>query len=224
MIAEIVFEHLKNGGLLYEILSGLAKIAATETRPGMPRSARPMRLLIRVMNHDFLHRCLGMDRARTLYEELEPQLRSEAHFWLQRASLELEDGIIGLAENFIYQARGIAPDDPLIETTFAHFLFQKALHQPTAIDAPDLVANAMGLLKAATVNKGRTDPHPYHILGSQGLAWSRRGLDSFEKKRDYLEDLRRVMLEATHRHPKGDMIKTLYDAVEEEYLSLALRA
>jgi hypothetical protein len=224
VIAEIVFEHLKNGGLLYEILSGLAKIAATETRPGMPRSARPMRLLIRVMNHDFLHRCLGMDRARTLYEELEPQLRSEAHFWLQRASLELEDGIIGLAENFIYQARGIAPDDPLIETTFAHFLFQKALHQPTAIDAPDLVANAMGLLKAATVNKGRTDPHPYHILGSQGLAWSRRGLDSFEKKRDYLEDLRRVMLEATHRHPKGDMIKTLYDAVEEEYLSLALRA
>jgi len=80
VIAEIVFEHLKNGGLLYEILSGLAKIAATETRPGMPRSARPMRFLIRVMNHDFLHRCLGMDRARTLYEELEPQLRSKRTF------------------------------------------------------------------------------------------------------------------------------------------------
>lgn len=224
VIAEIVFEYLKNGGLLYEIISGLAKVAATETRPGMPRSARPMRLLIRVLNHDFLHQCVGTNLARNLYDDLEPQLRSEAHFWLQRASLELEDGIIGLAGNFIYQARGIAPDDPLIEISFAHFLFQKALNQPNAIDASDFVANAMGLLRVATANRGKTDAHPYHILGSQGLAWSRRGLDTFEKKRDYLEELRRVMLEAVDRHPKDNMIKSVQLAVEDEYFSLALRA
>jgi hypothetical protein len=223
VIAEIVFEHLKNSGLLYEILSGLAKIAATETRPGMPRSARPMRLLIRVLSHDFLHRCLGVNQARILYNDLEQQLDSEAHFWLQRASLELEDGIIGLAENFIYQARGMAPDDPLIEIKFAHFLFQKALHQPKAIDAPDFVANAMGLLRVAAGNRGKTDAHPYHILGSQGLAWSRRGLDTFEKKRDYLEELRHVMLDAVDRHPRDNMIKAVHQAIEEEYLSLAVR-
>ena len=181
-------------------------------------------LLIRVLNHDFLHRCLGVNQARILYNDLEPQLHSEAHFWLQRASLELEDGIIGLAENFIYQARGIAPDDPLIEITFAHFLFQKALNQPKAIDAPDFVANAMGLLRVAIANRGKTDAHPYHILGSQGLAWSRRGLDTFEKKRDYLEELRRLMREAVERHPKDNMIKSVHQAVDDEYFSLALRA
>ena len=224
VIAEIIFKRLQSEGALNDIIAGLAKIAATETRPGMPRSARPMRLLIRVINHDFLHRCLGINRARTLYDELEPQLKEEAHFWLQRASLELEDGFIQLAENFIHQARGLSPDDALIEITFAHFLFQKALQHPEAVDSPDLVATATGILKAAIAKRGQTDPHPYHILGSQGLAWSRRGLDTFEKKRDYLQSLRIIMTDARSKHPRGEMIGSLFGAVNDEYLNLALRA
>lgn len=224
VIADIIFKRLQSEGALYEILSGLAKIAATEVRPGMPRSTRPMRLLIRVINHDLLHRCLGISRARNLYDELESQLKEEAHFWLQRASLELEDGFISLAENFIHQARGIAPEDALIEITFAHFLFQKALEHPGEVDSPDLVATAAGILKAAIAKRGQTDSHPYHILGSQGLAWSRRGLDTFEKKRDYLQNLNMVMAEARTKHPRDEMIGSLFNAVNNEYLNLAVRA
>jgi hypothetical protein len=51
-----------------------------------------------------------------------------------------------------------------------------------------------------------------------------RGLETFEKKRDYLEELRRVMSEAVERHPKDDMIKSVHQAIEDEDLSLAFRA
>jgi hypothetical protein len=224
VIAEIIFKRLQTDGLLYDYLAGLGKVAATQTRSGMSRAARPMRLLIRVINHDLLHRTLGIERARIFYDELETQLSDEPHFWLQRASLELEGGYIQLAENFINQARGMSPDDALIEITFAHFLFQKALQNPHGVDSPDLVATATGLLKAAIAKRGQTDSHPYHILGSQGLGWSRKGLDTFEAKRDYLQQLRTIMADAREQHPRDEMIRTLHSAVNDEYLNLALRA
>jgi hypothetical protein len=224
VIADLVFDKLRSDELLFDVLTGLARAAATQIRPGMPRSTRPMRLLIKILSHDFCHRCFGVTKARTFYNNLEQLLSNEPHFWLQRANLELEDGLLQLAENWIGQARGLAPDDALIQTTFAHFLFRKAIENPNNADADSYVQTAMGLLKASTAKRGNVDTYPYHILGSQGLAWSRHGIPVFEKRRDYLETLRAIMADAVSKHPRNDMVLKLSKDINDEYLNLPFRA
>jgi hypothetical protein len=70
---------------------------------------------------------LLVTRARQFYEELEAILRQDHHFWLQRGSLELEDGYLKLAQNFLGQAEAINPNDPLVICTSSHLLFRRAL-------------------------------------------------------------------------------------------------
>src|SRR5439155_12029993 len=97
------------------------------------QNTRSGRMLIRILNHDFLHRTLGMPQARQFYDELEPVLKGEHHFWLQRGSLELEEGYIPLAQNFLDQAQALSADDPLVACTYSHLLFRKALANPGSL-------------------------------------------------------------------------------------------
>ena len=111
VIAEVIRDELQKLGTIKELLHGLAHVAATQVTPTLPRSARPWRLLRQVINHDFLIRVIGADAGRNLYGELEGLLRWDYHFWLQRGSLEVEVGDLDLAENFLNQARALAPTD-----------------------------------------------------------------------------------------------------------------
>lgn len=197
---------------------------ATQVTPGMHRSARPRRLLVRLINHDFLHRALGPEQAPNLYGELENVLATESHYWLQRGSFALEFGNLRLAETFLNQAKGLSPDDNFVQNEYAYLLFKKALENVSSVHAPELVSEAMVTLEKNIADKGAFDPHPYHILGSQGLAWSRRGLHKFEEKKVYLERLKKMIEAGVTRHPTNGDLKSLNEAVETEYLNLALRA
>ena len=180
-------------------------------------------MLVHLLNHVFLHRCLDVPQARQLYEELEPVLHTDHHFWLQRGSLELEDGSLQLAQNFLGQAQALCAADPIVACTHSHLLFKRALTNVGAIEAPRFVKEATVQLIADIAARGETNYHSYHILGSQSLAWSRRGLTTFEDKKSLLEWLKPIMDEGSQRHPRPEMIG-LRDAIRDEYLNLALRA
>jgi len=83
VLADLVQRKLQSAGQLYDVLRGLLVVVAAQVTPDMPRHAKPKRLLIRLVNNGFLHQMLGCEQARNLYTELEPQLKNEAHFWLQ---------------------------------------------------------------------------------------------------------------------------------------------
>jgi hypothetical protein len=176
VIAEIILNDLQKTGQLAEVLIGLTQVAAVKVSASMPRSSRPWRLLRSLISHDFLKRTVNVPLARNIYGAIEHLLSWDSHYWLQRGSLEVELDEVPTAENFLNQAKSLAEDDPLVETEWAYLLFRKAILSPGSTVAPELAKQATASLEDLIERRGRTDRYPYHVLGSQGLSWSRRGI------------------------------------------------
>jgi hypothetical protein len=222
VIAEVITAELEKAGQIKELLQGLAHVAATQISPTMSRSARPWRLLRLVINHDFLIRAIGADAARNLYGELEGLLRWDYHFWLQRGSLEVEVGDLALAENFLNQARGLAPTDSFVETEYAYLLLRKAIENPNSSFAPELVREATDTLTSLISRVGDRDVYPYHVLGSQGIAWTRRGIVSTIDKDRFLRGIISHIEDGCRNHPRAAELKSLLEALKREQLEAAV--
>jgi Mrp family chromosome partitioning ATPase len=223
LIAEILLGEFQKAGQLNGVLAGLALVGATKVAPGLPRSARPWRLLRSILNHEFLHRTIGLEPARNLYGELEQVLSFDFHYWLQRGSLEVEFGDLRLAENFLNQSASLAPDDPFVENERAYLLLRKAIDNPGSPGAPELVEEATKSLEdLMQLNSERCGAYPYHVLGSQGLAWARRGLKSPMEKERYLARIIRRVEEGKKRFPREAELVTLAEDLKKEYLGIAV--
>jgi hypothetical protein len=224
VIADIIFNKLQAEGVVYELLTGLAKVIATQINSQTPRNSRARKVLNRIVNHDFLHKVLGPEHARNFYAELESNLSFDAHFWLQRGSLEVEFGRIKLAENYLNQAKGLAPEDDFIEAEYDYLLFRKALENPSALEAADYVATARKSLLANIARRGASDPYIYHIYCSQSLSWCFRALDGkLDEQKACLQDLLRVIEDGIKRHPYEAELKSLEARLKDEYFSLAVK-
>jgi hypothetical protein len=221
VIAEIVFVLLQSNGFLRPIITGLAILCASQVRQNSAPSDRSRRMLNALMNHDFLYRVIGPKEAEMFYDELEGALTSDPHYWLQRGCLEMEAGNIFRADNYISQAKGLAPSESSIATGYAHLQFQKALLNPKHPDALSLVIEACSTLEGVISTHGTRSPHAYHIYCTQGLIWSRRGLETFEGKRDFLETLRVISRKAIENHPRNAELRQMQIDVEGEYMALA---
>jgi hypothetical protein len=64
--------------------------------------------------------------------------------------------------------------------------------------------------------------YPYHLLGSQGLSWARRGIGTPRDKEAYLSRLLRKIEEGSNKYPKEEGLRQLLTDVKKEYLGLAL--
>jgi hypothetical protein len=188
----------------------------------MARSVRPWRLLRHVINHDFLIRVIGADAGRNLYGELEGLLLWDYHFWLQRGSLEVEVGDLALAENFLNQARGLARNDPYVETEYSYLLLRKAIENPASSFAPELVREATETLISWIERVGERDYYPYHVLGSQGIAWARRGISSSVERDRFLRSIIFHLEAGCRNHPRAVELKKLLDDVRREQLEIAV--
>ena len=217
VIGNIVRDRLTESGQLGEVISGLAYIAATQLTPSMPRNSRPKRLLTRLLNHVSLERDLGLEGAREVYESIEGILNWDFHFWLQRGSLEVKSGRLDLAENFLNQARGLAPDDPFVETEFAYLQFRLAINNPLRQDAQNLIEEAVINLTDAIRQRGNRDSYPYHVLGTQGLSWSRYGITNVDEKIAFLQQLLQHVEKGEEFHPH-DLRKIKNDLQAEQLL------
>jgi hypothetical protein len=222
VIAEIIMDHLQATGQLAEVIVGLIQVAAVKVNVNMPRSSRPWRLLRALMNHDFLKRSVNVAMARNIYGSIEQLLSWNYHYWLQRGSLEVELDEVSTAENFLNQARSLGSDDPLVENEWAYLLFRKAILSPGASSAPLFAKEATELLEDLIDRRGDVDPYPFHVLGSQGLAWSRRGISNKGDLADYLRRLLRTVKSGCEKHPKSNDLRSLLEDMNTELLSLAV--
>lgn len=220
-IADVILDELRRQGQLMPILSGLLVVAATRVMPDMPRSARPWRFLKSLISHEFLLRVIGVEQARNLYGSVEAILHWDYHYWLQRGSLEAQVGDLGLAENFLGQARSLAASDALVLTEWAYFLFKKAVADPTAVGAPAIASEAMQTLIELIRTRGINDSYPYHVLMTQGLAWARTARTSRDTKLRLLQELRAMAEEAVRRHPNRPEVELARKDVQRAYLLLA---
>jgi hypothetical protein len=223
-IADTLFDKMgKSFDMYYNIIS-LGVLCAVRISPNMASGAKPRRLLRLIINHEFLIRILGIEFARNVYGELENYLTltNDSHFWLQRGAMEVEEGNLDHAENFLNQSKAINPNSSLLENEFAYLLFKKANQLPTAAHAVELANEAVRSLIGSIAKYGDSDPYPFHILGSQGLAWARRGIFAKDKKREFLEKLYKLIDDGQNRHPRNNQISTLCKELQREYLSLAI--
>lgn len=220
--AETLFNMLAQEGSLATPLIGLSYIAATAVRPTLPRNSRPWRLLRLVIHHDFLARTIGVESARRLYGGIEDLLKWDSHYWLQRGSFEVQFGDLSLAENFLLQSNSLAPSDPLVMNELAYLRFKQAIADPTAIGAQELVDGAVATLEDLNQLRGRYDAYSYHVLGTQGLMWSRSALLSKRAKRAFLERLSQEVESGINFHPGSRELRKLGADLKKALLELAI--
>lgn len=205
-----------------ELLRGLAFAFATQVRPEMDRYARPWKKLIRFISHAYIRRVVSLEDGRACYADLEGLLSWDFHYWLQRGSLEVEDGDLDLASRFLDQARSLAPTERNVETEYAYFLTKKAARNPENPSSHEWFNEGRQSLEEQIQLSGKYDPYPYHVLGTQGLAWARRGNLTKLEKRELLGQLLQKLREGVAAHPRAEEVKTIRSDVEKEWLLTAV--
>jgi NAD-dependent SIR2 family protein deacetylase len=218
VIADLVFDKMKELGELKEVLTGLAWALGSKVQGPLDRQSRIGRLTIRVINHDFLIRTIGFSSARDLYTQIEPVLSSDYHFWLQRGSLEVEVGDIRKAENFLGAARSLGAGDFRVNTAYAYMLMRKACENPGDLHAEEYLRTGMEELESVIADSGDQSSYPFHVLGSQGLAWAHRGIPQRNIKREFLERLREIVEHGLRSHATDENLIKLETDLRKEIL------
>lgn len=73
--------------------------------------------------------------------------------------------------------------------------------------AQSWVDEGVALLEGVIASRGETDSYPYHVLGAQGLAWSRRSRSNDERRR-LLGYFQNVLEQGLRKHPfRRDLIQ-----------------
>ena len=222
VIGEFVHSAVHKMGMMYPIISGLLRMAALKATSQMSSSSKPNRMLRVFINHDFVYEMLDFNQSQKLYSELEPLLNNSHHFWLHRGSIEVEYGSVGHAENYIAQALNLAATDPLVRNEWAYLLFKKANIVANALDAPKWAEEAENIL-IELIYEDKSHPHPYHVLGSQGLIWSRVGIREDKERVRYLERLEKHIRKGVEEFPTNTKIQEIRQKMQREYLSLAVK-
>jgi hypothetical protein len=229
VVAERAFRFYRETRQLADPLRGLAFSMATAADPGNLRHTRSGRLLIRLINHDQLLRWMSNSDAhvdlasvRAIYEEVEALLSGDHHYWLQRGSLETEQGSLELAKNFLDQAKSLASDDPYVQSEWAYMSLKRAYTNAADPESITQAAAALDELRDVVLARGQQDSYPYHIFGSQGLAWAKRSPLAHDEKVRLMLELRDVVAEGVKLHPGNRELQRLRQDLDREYMMLAV--
>lgn len=218
VIADLVLDKLIEMKEIKDVFLGLAWACAAKINPSLDRKSRVRKFLTSVINHDILLRMVGVMEARDFYAEIENVLNWDYHYWLQRGSLEVEAGDIWLAENFLGAAYSIASGDYRVQTAYAYMLMRRAWESPHAQGALTTLTKGTDMLHEVIENWGAESSYPFHVLGSQGLAWARRGPLSREEKRVSLQDTLEFLDHGIKLHPTRANLAQLRADLYREYL------
>lgn len=223
MISDVVFNSLREQGQLADPIQSLARaIASKFDAASVDRSDRVSRFLARLINHGFLNEHLRLSDARRVYEELENLLSDDYHFWLQRGSLEVEGGNLRSAEHFLNQARSMVGNDFKVDTEYGYLLMRKAVENHTELDAPNWFREGSQLLEGVISLRGQNDSYPYHVLGSQGIAWTTRTAKTPDETRRLLSYFLNVVEQGLKKHPNERGLKQLGEDIRFRMLSTTI--
>ena len=222
VIADRAIDHFARRGQLADPITSLLWVMAARVNQFTPRHARERNMVVSLLSHEFLIRIgLGQAQVRGVYDSVEPLLSWDSHYWLQRGSYEVERGDLDLAKNFLDQARSLATDDYMVQTEWAYMTIKRAAVAPDAMHAQENVDMAMGELEDAVQLRGAADSYPYHVLGSQGLAWARRAPMDLPVRRQFLAHILAIVREGVRQHPRNPELRQLEHDLEHDYLMTA---
>ncbi len=224
VIAEKIIERLYSDGHLMMYYERLVYIVAVKSDELGSEKGRMKRLLKKLINHEALFKISSeISEAQKLYESVADLLGRNHQFWLQRGCFELEHGNLDLARNYLNQSSGLNSSDPLVKLSLAHLSFKEAIANPNTEQAHQSAKGAYDGIIQLINERGKKDPYPYHVLGTQGLRWAKTGIKNDESRKDYLENLWDIMKKGVKAHPRLDKLKNLRQKLHEEVLNFSLR-
>jgi tetratricopeptide (TPR) repeat protein len=226
VVAERVVAHLRREQSLAPAIEGLLYAFATRRTDAPMRSSRQGRLLIRLLNHQSMIDEVGdPGRIRQIYDHIEAVMAQDYHFWLQRGSFEVERGDLERAENYLNQAKGIAPDDGYVQTEWGYMQLKRA-----TVDAGSGISGwreraeeAMLELQDVISRSGAHNAHPFHVVGSQGVKYSRAARFGDTEREAFLLQLRATVDKGLKLHKGNDDLLKLSKDLDQEYMMLATR-
>lgn len=226
VIAEHVIKRLRREGQLANPVEGLLFSMAVQYLQERSKASRAFRLMVRLLNHEFMiHELEDVSAIRHIYDSMRRLLADDPHFWLQSGSFELKEGDLDLAENYLNQALSLDGEDYRVRTAWCHMTLRRAAE--LALDGEDgwrdRAALAMDELDEVIRDIGARDYHAFHIMGSQGLHYVRRAPLALRERKELLERLRRTVERGVRLHSYSTELGQLYRDVERDYLKLAVR-
>ena len=216
-IAEIVVKGMRGEAIVLAPYQGLVRAIAARHRPGQTRS-REAKLVTTLISHARVMRFFSLDDARALYQNAEDLLHDDYHFWLQRGSMEVEDGNLGRAANYLQQAFAGGEHDHRVQTEWAYYLIKSAHQHPSAPDSAEKVAEGEQILLQQIDRRGEDDEYPWHVYGSQMLGWLRRAPLPARERQRQLEGVKNRVKEGSRLHPEAVALRALARDLEEEWL------
>lgn len=222
VIAELMCERKAPKSILRDAYIRILAVLSHDPPRPANRASRVLTLYRRTINHEAICRRFEVADARLIYESLRDRFSDEAHFWLQFGSLELTQGELQLARNYIAQAESLAPNDDYIQTTKAHLLLRAACEADSVAEGNQLWSEGEALINEQIERRGKIDPHAYHIFGTQALDHAAKIPDR-NVRREIIETAKGVVAEGRRNHPRSPELKKLEGEIVSAYLSLALQ-
>jgi len=226
LIAEVAVNELAPRPLLRKAYCALLAVLAPEARAGSWR-ARSAGLVQALNNHRTIYGRFrdDIDEARSVFVGIREWYRTNAHYWLQFGSLELEGagGDLTLAENYLRQAESLRPGDSYILNALGHLHMKRAILAVTLEEAIAEKNRATEILQQRVENTNADDVYAVHILGSNRYHWMKRWLagDDAATRRE-LDELRKLIQTACDRHPKHRRLAELKKTIERAALEMVV--
>lgn len=207
-IAESAVEHFRREGQLAKWFEMVLFVVAVKYDRSSSKAGPYKQLLVRLLNHRFLHEQLREAAdVRSVYGALEQVLPREFHYWLQRGSYELDYGDLSLAETFLLQAEALRPDDNLFETAWCHLLMKMSLKSPAGVSARTLAEEALRRLRALLdVPQSRT-PHTYAVYLRYGSQWVQSRMLPAAEELVLRQDIRSRITQANVRYGGNRLLR-----------------
>ena len=223
VIAENVFERLSSNGQLMIYYETLVYIATVKSISRNSEQNRMKRLLKRLINHEVVFKISPtVGEAQNLYQSIEDLLKNNHHFWLQRGCFELEYGQLHIARNYLNQSSGLNSSDSLVVLSLAHLSFKEAVRSPNIEKAHRSAKEAYNDIVELIDRRGKTDPYPYHVLGTQGLHWAKKGIKNHEESTKYLKNLLSILKKGKENHPRSNKLKDIYQKIHKEVFGFSI--
>ncbi len=224
-IAEFIVDAAPRDQLGDAIVAFLTSLSAVLPVGRERRWSRAFGVYREAINHRRLFALFPnqIQSIRDIYERVKPFYRDDGHYWLQYGSFELVWGALDAAENYINQAASILPaQHRQLDTATAHLMLKKSVHVNNAVTGEELMKEGVKLLKAQMADSASVDVHPFHIFGSQLMAyigrWSAHERRSEEFRRVH-DELKRAIPPHLRSHPE---LKNLLDGLKRAELETAI--
>ena len=217
VIAQKVSDRLSSDKQLILYYARLAYIAAVKSVTPNSEEKRMKRLLKKIINHEFLFKISSdIDEAQSLYESIEDLLKDDHHFWLQRGCFELGRNRLNTAKNYLNQSFNLSSNDPLVILSLAHLHFKEAIANPNTEKSFMLAKEAYDVIDQLIKQRGMTDLYPYHVLGTQGFLWAKKGIKEIEKRKRYLQNLLSILEKGVENHKSSNELREMRDKISKE--------